>query len=58
MEKIKYFNHIRFTLDNQSGYYLSARKINGKQIRMHRYIWEFFNGIIPDGFCIHHIDHD
>jgi len=25
---------------------------------MHRAIWEFYKGEIPEGFCIHHKDHN
>lgn len=30
--------------------------IKRKQHRVHRYIWEFFNGNVPEGYCINHID--
>lgn len=53
-EKFQYFNNVKFTRDNKTGYYLNStlRK------RMHRYVWEYYNGDIPKGFQIHHIDHD
>lgn len=35
------------------GYYSSA-----KSKRLHVYIWEKANGAVPDGYDIHHIDHD
>ena len=35
-------------------------KVNGKQVRQlaHRWIWEQANGPIPDGYEIHHRDHN
>lgn len=54
MDKYKYFNGIRFTRDDKTGYYLNStlRK------RLHRYVWEFYNGPIEEGYEIHHIDGD
>ena len=54
MEKFQYFNGVKFTRDDRTGYYLNStiRK------RMHQYVWEFFYGEIPEGYCVHHIDHD
>lgn len=54
MQKYQYFNGVKFTRDEKSGYYLnsSIRK------RMHRYVWEYYNGEIPEGYQIHHIDKD
>ena len=53
-EKYQYFNGLKFTRDDKTGYYLNStiRK------RMHRYVWEFYNGPIPKGYHIHHIDGD
>lgn len=52
MPKFQYFDGVKFTKDEKTGYYLnsSIRK------RMHRYVWEYYNGEIPDGFQIHHKD--
>jgi len=33
-----------------------ARKVNGKKIDEHRFVWEQTNGEIPKGYIIHHID--
>lgn len=54
MQKYQYFNGVKFTKDEKTGYYLnsSLRK------RMHRYVWEFYNGEIPEGFQVHHKDRD
>lgn len=52
LEKYQYFNNIKFTRDEKTGYYLNStlRK------RIHRYVWEFYNGSIPKGYEVHHID--
>lgn len=52
--KYKYFNGVKFTRDDETGYYLNStlRK------RMHRYVWEYYHGKIPKFFQIHHIDGD
>lgn len=52
--KFAYFNGLKFTRDNKTGYYLNStiRK------RLHRYVWEYFNGPIPAGCHIHHKDGD
>lgn len=56
--KIAYFNGKRFTRDDKTGYYLGTTKENGKRQRLHRYIWEYYNGEIPKGYDIHHKDHN
>lgn len=30
----------------------------GRSVSMHRYVWEYYNGDIPDGYQIHHKDHN
>lgn len=54
MQKYQYFNGVKFTRDDKTGYYLNStlRK------RMHRYVWEYYNGEIPKGYQIHHKDKD
>ena len=47
-----------FIKDSRTGYYLCTRRVNGSRPRLHRYIWEKYNGPIPKGFHIHHIDGD
>lgn len=53
-DKFQWFNGIKFTRDDSTGYYLNStiRK------RMHIYVWEFYNGKVPKGFEIHHKDFD
>lgn len=55
--KYAYFNGYKFTRDDKTGYYLSS-VIDGKRYRLHRYIWEYYNGKIPKGYHIHHKDHN
>ena len=52
----QYFNGYKFTKDKKTGYYLSSKKINGSRKRLHVYVWEYYNGPVPKGFHIHHID--
>lgn len=47
-----------FVRDNKTNYYLSSRRIDGKRKRLHVYMWEKYNGEIPKGHQIHHVDHD
>lgn len=48
----------RFIKDEISGYWQSNQfiKTDGKPKRLHRYIWEKYNGPIPKGYEIHHVD--
>lgn len=57
MKQIIYDNYT-FNKDQKTGYYLSTKKINGKRKRLHVYIWEKYNGEIPKGAQVHHIDGD
>lgn len=50
--KEAYFDGVKFTRDDNTGYYLNSTI--GK--RLHRYVWEYWNGDIPVGYHIHHID--
>lgn len=54
MKEYQEFDGIRFTLVNETGYYRHSTM----RIYMHRYVWEFYNGKIPKGYEIHHIDFD
>ena len=49
-----------FPVNNGIGYYQIKLRRNGK--RYHRYVhslvWEAFNGKVPKGYEINHIDHD
>ena len=57
-EKFQFFDGKRFTRDDKTGYYLCATADDGKRKRMHVYVWEYFNGPVPKGYHIHHIDGD
>ena len=48
------------TYSTDKGYLLLELTVNGKRKRtsIHRLIWEAFNGPIPDGLTIDHIDND
>lgn len=52
--KHAYFDGLRFTRDDKTGYYLNS----ATRKRLHRYVWEYHNGEIPPGYTIHHKDHD
>lgn len=56
MKDLLIINDIKFRRDKKTNYYLSSKAINGKRIRLHRYIWENEFGTIPIGFDIHHKD--
>jgi len=53
-EKFQYYNGLKFTRDEKTGYYLNSTL----RIRMHRYVWVCERGDIPEGYDVHHIDHD
>lgn len=52
MKKYQYYNNIKFTLDEKSGYYQNSTIHKS----LHRFVWEENNGVIPKGYEIHHID--
>lgn len=49
----QFFNGIRFTRTYDSAYF---RNMNVTPHGMHRYVWQFYNGPIPEGYEIHHKD--
>lgn len=52
------YDGIRFYRDNK-GYWLSSHLgIKNHPKRLHIYVWEKYNGAIPEGYHVHHIDHD
>ena len=55
MPEVQYFNGIKFKPHNMG--YLQAT-VDGKQVLMHRYVWEYYNGTIPSGYVVHHKDED
>lgn len=40
------------------GYYLTRMMKDGKRVtvRLHRFVWEQYNGKIPNGYDIHHVN--
>lgn len=46
----------KFKKDKKTGYYLSTSRIGERRKRLHVYIWEKHNGVIPKGFQVHHVD--
>ncbi len=53
-DKYIYLDGYKFTRDDKSGYY----RCDSIKKRLHRYVWEKYNGDIPEGFHIHHKNHD
>jgi len=51
------FDGLKFYPDKR-GYWLGHVPGAKSPIRLHRYVWEYYNGPIPDGYDIHHIDHN
>lgn len=45
-------------LFGDSAGYLQTTDRNNKTCRIHRACWEAYNGLIPKGFDIHHINND
>ncbi len=43
---------------NGKRYSLQGRYLQRSRDRLHRVVWEYHHGPIPDGFAVHHIDHD
>ena len=52
------YNGYRFVKDKKTGYYLSAKKIDGKRERLHRYVYRCEVGDILPGYDVHHVDGD
>lgn len=51
------FNTYKFRLDLKTGYYLSTKPTDmGRRERLHCYVWRFYNGDIPNGYHVHHVD--
>jgi len=49
----QYFNGIRFTIGPERKYFSNSAV---KPKSMHCYVWSYYNGEIPKGYDIHHID--
>jgi hypothetical protein len=56
-KKYAYFNNMKFTRDEITGYYLSSKATkNNKRQRLHVYVWEYYKGEVPLGYEVHHKD--
>ena len=53
-EKIKYIDGHLINYSSSNGYPTIC--INGKNILVHRYVWEKVNGKLPKGMVVHHKD--
>jgi len=51
------FDGIKFYPDKK-GYWLGQLKGTKKPIRLHTYVWEYYNGEVPQGYHVHHKDHN
>lgn len=56
--KHQFFDGRKFTRDDRTGYYLCTTKKDGIRKRIHVYVWEYYNGLVPKGYHVHHIDGD
>lgn len=52
MTQVQYFNGVRFALTKGNKYFVNTSLHKA----MHRYVWEYYNGKIPEGYDIHHKD--
>lgn len=57
-KKYAYFNGETFTRDERTGYYLTTQNHLHHGRRLHRAVWEYYNCTVPEGYHVHHIDHD
>lgn len=57
-KKHAYFDGEVFTRDERTGYYLTTKNNVYIGRRLHRAVWEYHNCPIPEGYHVHHIDHD
>lgn len=53
-QKTIIFNGLKYTRNVEGTYYKCAATHG----YLHRAVWEFYNGKIPEGYVIHHIDHN
>ena len=65
VEDVQFIDGLRFTRYTGNKYYwwkVGSDKVppyrKGTSVSAHRYVWERANGPIPDGYQIHHKDHD
>lgn len=56
--KVAHIDGYKFTRDRKTGYYLSTKPIDGLRTRLHVYVWRKHFGDVPEGYHVHHRDHD
>lgn len=49
------FDGIRFYPDKR-GYWIGNTHDTKRPVRLHKYVWEYYNGPIPKGYQVHHKD--
>ena len=55
---VAYFNGLKYRRDKRTGYYLHTVSHGRTGSRLHRDVYEHYNGKIPEGYHVHHKDHD
>jgi hypothetical protein len=50
----QFFNGVKYT-KRANGYFLSTK---GDRKLIHRIVWEYYNGPIPENYDVHHRDHN
>lgn len=50
----EYYDGYLINFSSSAGY--PTIYVNGKNVLLHRYIWEKYHGIIPEGYEVHHKD--
>lgn len=58
-KKVAFFDGYKFRKDLKTGYYLSTKNTGiGRRERLHCYVWRYYNGEIPKGYHVHHVNED
>ena len=52
------FDGKRFYSDNRGYWVTNTKDKKGTKKRLHVYIWEKYNGEVPEGYHVHHVDGD
>ena len=55
-QKVQYYKGIKFVRYENQKYYIAS--IGGGNVLLHRFIWLCEKGAIPEGYDVHHKDHD
>lgn len=57
MERVNVISDTKQEFMGQT-YYICGRYFQRRGVRLHRAVWEHYNGPIPEGYHVHHIDED